>query len=58
MKKRTVMTAIFAAVFVLGTGYSLWNYAANRDSFTISGIIEADDIHVGSKLGGRARCAP
>src|ERR1051325_8277103 len=53
MTRRTVMTAIFAALFVLGTGYSLWNYAANRDSFTISGIIEADDIHVGSKLGGR-----
>jgi len=53
MKKRTIMTALFAAVFIFGMGYSLWNYAANRDSFTISGIIEADDIHVGSKLGGR-----
>jgi len=53
MTRRTVMTALFAAIFILGTGYSLWNYAANRDSFTISGIIEADDIHVGSKLGGR-----
>lgn len=53
MKRRTVMVAVFAAVFVLGMGYSLWNYAANRDSFMISGVIEADDIHVGSRLGGR-----
>ncbi len=53
MKKRTVMTALFAAVFIFGMGYALWNYAANRDSFVISGIIEADDIHVGSRLGGR-----
>ena len=53
MKRRTVMVAVFAAVFVLGMGYSLWNYAANRDSFIISGVIEADDIHVGSRLGGR-----
>jgi len=53
MKRRTVIVAIFAAVFVLGMSYSLWNYAANRDSFIISGVIEADDIHVGSRLGGR-----
>jgi len=53
MKKRTIMIALFAAVFIFGMGYSLWNYAANRDSFTLSGMIEADDIHVGSKLGGR-----
>jgi multidrug resistance efflux pump len=53
MKRRTVIVAVFAAVFVLGMGYSLWNYAANRDSFMISGVIEADDIHVGSRLGGR-----
>ncbi len=53
MKRRTVIVAVFAAVFVLGMGYSLWNYAANRDSFMISGVIEADDIHVGSRVGGR-----
>src|SRR5258705_826139 len=53
MKRRTVIAAVFAAVFVLDMGYSLWNYAANRDSFIISGVIEADDIHVGSRLGGR-----
>ena len=53
MKRRTVIVAVFATVFVLGMGYSLWNYAANRDSFMISGVIEADDIHVGSRLGGR-----
>jgi HlyD family secretion protein len=53
MKRRIVIAAVFAAVFVLGMGYSLWNYAANRDSFIISGVIEADDIHVGSRLGGR-----
>ena len=53
MKRRTVIAAVFASVFGLVMGYSLWNYAGNRDSFIISGIIEADDIHVGSRLGGR-----
>jgi HlyD family secretion protein len=53
MKRRTVIAAVFASVFGLVMGYSLWNYAGNRDSFMISGIIEADDIHVDSRLGGR-----
>jgi HlyD family secretion protein len=53
MKRITVITGILAAAFVLGTGYSLWNYAGNRESVVISGYIEADDIHVGSKIGGR-----
>lgn len=53
MKRSTVIAGIFVAAFVLGTGYSLWNYAGNRESFIISGVIEADDIHVGSKVGGR-----
>ena len=53
MKPSTVVAVGLAGVFVLGTGYSLWNYAGNRESVVISGYIEADDIHVGSKVGGR-----
>ncbi len=53
MKRSTVITGILVAAFVLGTGYSLWNYAGNRESVVISGNIEADDVHVGSKIGGR-----
>lgn len=53
MKRSTVVAVGLAGVFVLGTGYSLWNYAGNRESVVISGYIEADDIHVGSKVGGR-----
>jgi hypothetical protein len=34
-------------------GYSLQHAFGNRGDFVISGIIEPDDIHVGSKLGGR-----
>jgi len=38
-------------------GYSLHHAFGNRGEFVISGIIEPDDIHVGSKVGGRVRKA-
>ncbi len=53
MKRSTVILIILAGILVVGTGYALWNITATRDAFVISGVIEADDIHVGSKIGGR-----
>jgi len=53
MKRSTFMIALVVFVVILGTGYSLWNYAGTENSFVISGIIEADNVHVGSKIGGR-----
>ena len=34
-------------------GYALWMGAADPAEFVVSGIIEADDVHVGSKVAGR-----
>src|SRR5213593_1440898 len=53
MKRSTVILITLAGMLVVGTGYALWNITATRDAFVISGVIEADDIHVGSKIGGR-----
>lgn len=42
-----------AAVLLAGGGYAAWRIVGSRGEFVISGIIEADDIHVGSKINGR-----
>lgn len=54
MKKRAVFIGIVIAA-ALGVGIGLALLKVYRDSaeFVISGIVEADDIHVGSKVGGR-----
>lgn len=53
MKHSTFVIIIITATVVLGTGYSLWNYAGTEEPFVISGVVEADNVHVGSKIGGR-----
>ena len=53
MKKSIVLACILIGAVLLGTGYALWNMIGVKGSIVISGIIEADDIHVGSKVGGR-----
>ena len=53
MKAKIVPWIILGALIVVGAGYSLRNVFGNRSEFVISGIVEADDIHVGSKVGGR-----
>ena len=53
MKRSIVILSILAAALVLGAGYAFWNFNGKSGSLVISGIIEADDIHVGSKVGGR-----
>lgn len=53
MKPKILIPVILAALVLAVAGYSLRNVFGNRGEFVISGIIEADDIHVGSKVGGR-----
>lgn len=52
MKPKTIVRVILMAVVAVG-GYALWSVSANDLSFVISGTIAADDVHVGSKVGGR-----
>jgi multidrug resistance efflux pump len=53
MKAKIVPWIILSALILVGAGYSLRNVFGDRSEFVISGIVEADDIHVGSKVGGR-----
>jgi HlyD family secretion protein len=53
MKKTIVIAVVVIAGLLLGTGYSLWKMVGDAGEFVVSGIIEADDIHVGSRVGGR-----
>ncbi len=53
MRKSLILACVLIGAVLLGTGYALWNMIQVKDSIVISGIVEADDIHVGSKVGGR-----
>jgi HlyD family secretion protein len=53
MKHRIVIVSTLAAIAVLGAAYAFWNFNGQPGAIVISGVIEADDIHVGSKIGGR-----
>jgi len=53
MNRRAVIIFILVAACLLGAFYFLWLGQRPADSLVISGIVEADDIHVGSKVGGR-----
>lgn len=54
MPRRNLMILIVVITSLLmGAGYTVWRIVERRGEFTASGIIEADDIHVGSKIGGR-----
>lgn len=52
-KKTLLMAAVVFVGLVIGTGYAVWKMVEEQAEFVVSGIIEADDIHVGSKVGGR-----
>lgn len=52
-KKTLLLVAVVLVGLVIGTGYAVWKMVEERGEFVVSGIIEADDIHVGSKVGGR-----
>jgi membrane fusion protein YbhG len=53
MKRSKVILSVLVMVCVLGAGYAWWRNNGDARSFVVSGVIEADDIHVGSKVGGR-----
>jgi multidrug resistance efflux pump len=53
MKRRTFIVAFVVGSLLAGTGYSVWNFAGQRGALVVPGVIEADDLHVGSKIGGR-----
>jgi len=53
VKKSIVLACVLIGAVLLGTGYALWNMVGPKGTIVISGIVEADDIHVGSKIGGR-----
>lgn len=53
MRKSLILACVLIGAVLLGTGYALWNMIGPKGAIVISGIVEADDIHVGSKIGGR-----
>ena len=53
MKPRIVIVSTLAAIVALGAAYAVWNFYGQSGAIVISGVVEADDIHVGSKIGGR-----
>jgi len=53
MKRSAIVVIVVAAALVIGAGYAFWKFDRAQGVLVISGIIEADDIHVGSKVGGR-----
>ena len=53
MRKGIILACVLIGAVLLGTGYALWNMVGPKGPIVISGIVEADDIHVGSKIGGR-----
>ena len=53
MRKSLILACLLIGAVLLGTGYALWNMVGPKGSIVISGVVEADDIHVGSKIGGR-----
>jgi multidrug resistance efflux pump len=53
MKHRIIIVSTLVGIVVLGAVYAFWHSNGRAAAIVISGIIEADDIHVGSKIGGR-----
>lgn len=53
LKRNLYIVTSVIAVLVAGAGYTAWKVMGGRGDLLISGIIEGDDVHVGSKIGGR-----
>ena len=51
-RHKIILIALVAAAAMIA-GYFYWNASSDSRAIVISGVIEADDIHVGSKIGGR-----
>lgn len=53
VSKRNLILLILSIGLLTATGYAVWRTQERGGEFVVSGIIEVDDIHVGSKVGGR-----
>ena len=53
MKRSKIIVSTLVALCLLGAGYAWWRSNGQSSAFVVSGIVEADDIHIGSKVGGR-----
>ena len=51
-RHKLILIALVVAAAMIA-GYFFWNASSNNRAIVISGVIEADDIHIGSKIGGR-----
>lgn len=51
--RKTLIIGIAVAALLAATGYAVWRTVGGQGEFVVSGVIEADDVHVGSKVGGR-----
>lgn len=52
-RKALFIFIVVIAGLLIATGYTVWRTLEVGGEFVVSGIIEADDVHVGSKVGGR-----
>ncbi|MBI2358287.1 MAG: HlyD family efflux transporter periplasmic adaptor subunit [Deltaproteobacteria bacterium] len=52
-QKGWIILAAVVLGLLLGAGYTIWRSINDRGDFVVSGIIEADDVQVGSRVGGR-----
>lgn len=53
VSKRNLILLILSIGLLTATGYAVWRTQERGGEFVVSGIIEVDDIHVGSRVGGR-----
>lgn len=51
--KKQALLLIVVAGLAAAAAYATWQSWDQGDEFVVSGVIEADDIHVGSRVGGR-----
>lgn len=51
--KTKLLLMLVALLLAGGAAYGLWRFNGGGGEFFASGLVEADDIHVGSKVGGR-----
>lgn len=53
MSRRNFILLAVVLGLLIATGYTVWTRLNGGGEIVISGVIEADDVHVGSKVGGR-----
>ncbi|TAK01636.1 HlyD family efflux transporter periplasmic adaptor subunit [bacterium] len=53
MSRRNFILLAVVLGLLIATGYIVWTRFDGGGEFVVSGVIEVDDVHVGSKVGGR-----